>query len=177
MERILVTFTTWAGATRGVAEVIGETLQKQNAGAEVDVIRAKEVEGVEAYDAYVIGSSVHAGKLPREIRKFVRRHRKTLREHPVTYFVVCLTMKEDTLENRETASGYLNPLRELVPEAAGVESGLFAGAVLAEGEDFENLFPLLRIPIRAMAEDEGDSRDWEAIREWATKLHDALEEA
>jgi menaquinone-dependent protoporphyrinogen oxidase len=89
---------------------------------------------------------------------------------PVAYFVVCFTMNEDTPQNRETARGYLKPLQAAAPQVEPVDVGLFAGAVLAEGEDYRRLFPLMKIPVKAMAQSEGDHRDWDAIRAWAEQL-------
>ncbi len=83
-------------------------------------------------------------------------------------------MTEDTPENRETARGYLDPLRKAAPDVEPVDVGLFAGTVLDEGEDFKRLFPLLKIPVKAMAEDTEDHRDWDAIRGWAEGLRDKL---
>ena len=51
---------------------------------------------------------------------------------------------------------------------------VFAGAVLADTPEFKRLFPLAKIPIRAMAEDGSDHRDWEAIRAWTEQLKPSL---
>ena len=128
--------------TRTVAEAVGEELRAP--GTEVEVRRAKEIRDLGPYQAVVVGVSVHMGRLPGELPRFVKRHHQALSHMSVAYFVVCLTMAEDTPENRQETLSYLKPLRKAAPEVEPVDIGLFAGAVLDDTEEFDRLFFLAK---------------------------------
>jgi len=159
-DKILVACASRAGATGEVAEAIGEVLC--DGGAAVDVRLAKDMTDLSPYRAVVVGSAIYMGRWMSEAVKFVETHRDALNSMPVAYFVVCLTMKDDTEENRRTVAAYLDPVREVVQP---VDVGLFAGRL-----DYSKLPFLFRLIIKAMKQPEGDYRNWEAIRAWAGEL-------
>jgi len=120
--KILVAYATRAGSTAGVADAIGKKLAQS--GAVVDVKPLKNVQSLDGYQAVVLGSAIRAGKVLPEIIDFVKAHKGELHKLPVAYFVVGMTLREDTPEKRKTVDAYLNPLRaEITP----VDVGLFAG--------------------------------------------------
>jgi menaquinone-dependent protoporphyrinogen oxidase len=163
-DKILVAYASRAGSTGEVAETIGQMLCE--AGAAVDVRLAKEVTDLSPYRAVVVGSGIRVGKWLPEAVEFVENHRETLNRIPIAYFLVCLTLKEDTEENRREVSAYLDPVCKIVQP---VDTGLFAGAM-----DYSKLPFILRLTMKAMKSPKGDFRDWEVIRAWADRVHDRL---
>ncbi len=160
-NHILVAYATASGYTAGVAEAIGKAMRET--GASVDVQPARKVRDISAYDAVVVGSGIRAGRVFTEAVSFLKRHYAALQDKPVAYFVVCLTMKEDTEENRCTVSAYFDAVKAKVPDIAPVDMGLFAGGV-----DMDKLGFPFRTILKAMKSPEGDFRDWDAIKAWAT---------
>ena len=166
-DRILVAYATAAGSTGEVAEAIGEALRE--GGAAVDVRRAKEVDDVSGYGAVVVGTGVRAGRPYQEALSFVEKNQQALGGLPVAYFLVCMTMGEDTEENRKEAGTFLAPVLETAPGVEPVAVGLFGGEL-----DYGKLPLPLRLVMKAMKRPEGDVRDSEAIRAWARELHPKL---
>jgi menaquinone-dependent protoporphyrinogen oxidase len=82
--KILVTYGSKLGGTHGLAEMVGDALRRH--GFDVDVAPAADVATLEPYDAVVVGGALYAGRWHRDAARFVRRHRRRLRDLPVWLF-------------------------------------------------------------------------------------------
>ena len=107
--RILVTYGSWAGSTRKIAESIGDTLRSK--GSEVDVLPAKAVQDISSYQSVIIGSAIHASSLHPDIYSLFKKHSEFLFSISSAFFIVCLSMKDDTPETRCKVDAYLDKLR------------------------------------------------------------------
>jgi menaquinone-dependent protoporphyrinogen oxidase len=154
-KKILVAYGTAAGSTAEVAQAVGEEMEK--AGLEATVQPVEEVISLEGYDAVVVGTAVRAFRILPKTRRFMRKHRQALRQVPAAYFLVCLTMGEDTPENVKQAIGYAKPMIKIKEP---VDLGLFGGCLI-----HDNLTDMFGKAMKNVPEQ--DHRDWDKIRAWA----------
>ena len=165
---ILVTYGSWAGSAVEVAEEIGQTMADGH--AKVDILSVKEVKDLLPYDAVIVGSAIHASQLHPDVLTFIKKHKDSLVSKRTALFVVCLAMKDDDENSREIVSSYLDIVEELAPGMMPVATGLFAGAMI-----YKKLPLALRLVVKVMKAEEGDYRDWDAIRDWARSVREMLD--
>lgn len=163
-KKILIAYGSSSGTTAETAVFIGKKLAEK--GMEADVKPVEKIRSIEGYEAVLIGTSVMMGKIKPSVVKFAERNREALSRIPAAIFLLCLTMKDDTPENRKTASGYLDPIKACVKP---VSEGLFAGRVNYGKMPFP-LKLITLLPAFKKAVPEGDYRDWGKIEKWVDEI-------
>lgn len=169
-NRILVTYASRTGSTRGVAEAIGTTLAE--GGVLVDVLPMHAVTDLSPYGAVVAGSAIQNKQWLPEAMQFIQAHRAELARKPFAAFVVCMTLAMRNGESyRPFVAEFVAPVRALVKP---VSEGLFAGVldISKVPSPWERL--KFRLSVLFGVWSEGDHRDWKAIRAWAESLSPQL---
>lgn len=82
--RVLVTYATRHGATKGIAQAVGSVLH--SCGHQVRLLPAGVVQGLDGYDVVVVGSAVYHEQWMWDARRLLRRSRGELRDRPVWLF-------------------------------------------------------------------------------------------
>jgi len=159
-KKILVAYASKYGSTGGVADAIGKGLC--NKGAAVDVLLMKNAVNLSSYQGVIVGSAIYMGKWLPEAVDFVKNNVEVLRQIPVAYFLVCMTLCKPTEENKAKVLAYLDPVLKAMVEIKPVGIGAFAGAL-----DYNNLSWINKKILKSKGTPEGDFRDWKAIRTWA----------
>ena len=92
MPRILLLYATTEGQTALIAERIARALREKAHSvdmlpADTDPARLDPA----AYDAVMVGASIHYGRHPAYLRTLIRRHRDVLAARPCAFFSVSLS--------------------------------------------------------------------------------------
>jgi menaquinone-dependent protoporphyrinogen oxidase len=187
MTRVLVVYGSRHGATRGIAERIGEVLRTE--GPEVVVTSADRVapDDVRSADAFVVGSGVYMGNWLNEPLDFLRRNQASLVTRPTWLF------SSGPLPGSSKEQPDSNPLTNALGPADGPGSGgrrkveevsaaihprdhrVFSGAFdpndppRAVSERIVRMMPAAKGILPP-----GDFRDWPAIEAWAREIAAAV---
>jgi len=169
--KVLVAYSSRHGATKGIAEHIARTLADEQ--LDVALRSVADVDSVDDYDAFVIGSSVYMFHWEKDATAFVRKHPGVLGSHPVWLFCsgpvgteLIDKQGKDVLESARPKE--FEEFLELIhPRGAQVFFGVYdpmrEGATIAERL-------VARIPAIREALPAGDFRDWPVIEAWARKI-------
>ena len=169
--KVLVSAASKHGATAGIAEELGATLddalRERGVGDGddlVDVRPAEQVDSVEDYDAVVLGSAVYMGHWLEPARELAERNANILTQKP-TWLFSSGPIGDPPRPDEEPVdvAGIL--------EATGArEHRVFPGKIDRHELGFGEKAVML-----AFRAPEGDFRDWEAVKSWAEGIADVLQ--
>jgi len=167
-KQVLVAYASKYGATKEIAEKIGEVLHQ--AGLSTNVLPAAEVSDLSPYQAVVLGSAVYIGKWRKQAAKFLQDNKNMLADRPVWLFSSGPSGEGDAVD---LLQGWRFPKAQQ-PIADSIQPrdiAVFHGAV-----DEDKLNFIEKSMIKNVEAPVGDFRDWEAIATWATSIADELME-
>ena len=84
MMKILVTAGSKKGSTLEIGQAIADQLSER--GFDVTTIQPQDVDGVQGYDAVILGSAVYMGKWTESVMRFADRFRDELATRRVWLF-------------------------------------------------------------------------------------------
>jgi menaquinone-dependent protoporphyrinogen oxidase len=160
--KFLVAYASKYGATAEIAQVIGEELNKRH--YQVEVKSVEDVNSLDGYDAFVIGSAVYAGGWMKSAAKFLRSNRDLLAGHPVWLFSSGPTGQGDP---NEIMDGWTFPddLKAVRDKIKPQDVILFHGKI-----DPDRLSFTERMVVKSVKATVGDYRDWLVVRGWVRRI-------
>jgi menaquinone-dependent protoporphyrinogen oxidase len=159
--RVQVIVASRHGSTAEIGDAIAEVLEGR--GHVVDRAAPGDVASLEGVDAVVLGSAIYMSQWLEPARHLVSRLGDELRRLPVWMFSSG-PVGTELKQTQETAR--IHPLLEAVqPLDYRVFSGVVDRSVLSLRE---------RSIVRMVGAGEGDYRDWDSVRSWATMIADTL---
>jgi menaquinone-dependent protoporphyrinogen oxidase len=166
--KILVAYASKYGATKEIAEKIGQVLK--DAGFAADVLPVDKVTAIGPYQAVVLGSAVYIGGWRKQAARFLKANEKALAEKMVWLFSSGPTGQGDPVE---LVKGWRFPkaLQHIADRVKPRDIVLFQGAAFPE-----KLSAINRWMIRKVKAPLGDFRDWNAITRWAGTIAATLKE-
>ena len=164
--RVLVTYASRYGSTRGIAERIAVVLREHGLAAQA---RSLHVLGnVDSYAAYVVGSAVYMGHWQSDAKAFVKHHQALLAERPTwLYSSGPLGTAETDAHGRDVRiAAQPAEIEDIRSEIRPRDHRVFFGAF---GRDRLRLADRVVAALPATREllPEGDFRDWAEIDDWA----------
>ena len=166
---ILVTYASKYGATKEIAEKIGEVLRR--ADLRVDVVPVDGIRDLSLYEVIILGSAVYVGKWQKEAVEFLKANEKILASRPVWLFSSGPTGEGDPVELVEGVR--LPPaLQPVVNRIRPRDIAVFHGYINPDKLNFIEKWSIKSLVKKPF----GDFRDWDVITSWATLIAQTLKD-
>jgi menaquinone-dependent protoporphyrinogen oxidase len=164
---ILVSYASSYGATKEIAEKIGEVIQQ--AGLQVEVSPIKDIRSLSPFGAVILGSAVYVGAWLKEAVDFLKLNERTLADLPVWLFASGSTGEGDPVELLE-GKRLPSALQPVVDRIQPRDIVVFHAYINPDKLNFIQKLAITKMVKKPM----GDFRDWESISAWAASIADTL---
>jgi len=164
--QVLVAYASKYGATKEIAEKIGDALRQ--AGLRADVLLANRVKDLTPYKAVVLGSAVYIGGWRKEAASFLKSNEKALTGRPLWLFSSGPTGQGDPVALTQNWR-FPKALQPVADRIHPRDIALFHGAA-----DVNKMNPIEKWMLKNVKAPVGDFRDWKAITAWAGSIADTL---
>ena len=171
---ILILFASKEGQTEKIADFIAEVIRHHGHQATIQLGEHLPKDfSTDPFDAAIIGGSIHMGKYPGYLKKFVTAHRDWLNQIPSAFFTVCMAINSvNEKEQTQARSFGPNFVKDTNWQPNLIET--FAGAVKYTQYGF-----LTRKIMQIISKKEGGSTDttqdheytdWDAVTQFAERF-------
>lgn len=169
--RILVAYASAHGSTAEIAQFIGQVFEERDLHA--TVLDVETVDSVDGYDAFVLGSAIHGGMWLTSMSRFLDQFQGELIRKPVYFFITCIRVLEPD-GHQHALEHYVH--QETLKHIGVRDTAVFAGKLQMNAIDLNERWALALRYDGAVAPGgfNDDFRDWNAIREWATKVRSQI---
>jgi menaquinone-dependent protoporphyrinogen oxidase len=176
MKRILIVYATREGQTEKIAGFL--TRELQTLGASVDLLNAADkqaaVKDLLAYDLVVLGASLHAGHVEKELVAYIRTNLVTLQSRTCRFFLVLMAAATEDLQTRKRE---LQDAQDMVRKQLPMDVGpmeMIAGALSYTKYNWFIKWTIKRISAKyGGATDtsrDHEYTDWDQVRRYAQQL-------
>ncbi len=174
-SRILIVYATTHGHTAKIADRIARGAREQ--GARVETIEIEDVGDVDpgAFDAVIVGASIHAGRHQPGLVKWAGERAAALAERRSAFFSVSLTAADDDPEARQATDGYI---RSFVTETGWEPDRTLPVAGCLQYREYDMFTRVLMMLLMKSGgrptdtDEDHDYTDWDAVERFGREFAD-----